>query len=100
MSEQNKGDILQFTRQDVERLKAIELNTGQTAKGIFELGKKLESFTCAHLQLHEVLISKIDDAQRFTKTTRGIIRWTMRVLAGGGFLWIVDNVARAAGLVK
>lgn len=100
MSEQNKGDLLQFTRQDVERLKAIELNTGQTARGLFDLGKKLESFTSAHLQLHEVLVSKIEDAQRFTKTTRGVIRWTMRVLAGGGLLWIVESVAKGMGLVK
>jgi hypothetical protein len=101
MSEQNNSnEPLHFTRKDVERLKAIEINTADTAQNLVILGTKLDSFTAAHLQLHEQLTIRLDDVQRFTKITRRVISWTMRLLAGGGLIWIVDNVARAAGWLK
>ena len=98
---QNSDDeSLSFTRKDVERFKAIEINTGQTATNLSILGTKFDNFTAAHLELHEQITKRLEDAQKFAKTTRRVFNWTMRIFASGGLIWLVDNVARAAGWIK
>lgn len=93
------SDHVPFTREDVERLKAIEISSGATAGALTALAEAVKVYEEAHSKLHEQLIKQTNDNAQFVRGFRTIRKVIFSLLMGSTGLWLLDNIAKAYGWI-
>lgn len=80
------NEPVEFTRNDAERLKVIEVKQSESHNKLDSISAKLDAFLLAHVTKHVELDKRIEENARFRRIVVRVLVWMFTTSAGLGLL--------------
>lgn len=80
------NEPVKFTRGDAERLRAIEIQHGESHSKIKEIAGKIDTFLTVHDKRHTATDKEVANNTRFRKNAVRVLLWIFTTSSGVGLL--------------
>jgi hypothetical protein len=80
------NEPVEFTRNDAERLKIIEVKQSESHTKLDNIDKKLDAFLLAHVTKHSELDKRVEENARFRRVVVRVLLWVFTTGTGLGLL--------------